>query len=86
MMLEEKHYDYVNNVLSKPSVVAKPRIVTVDGTTTVTVDGMRIPIITPRGMLGLGVVGFAVDVLTLWRQYEEMLIQDKKRLQQEAMF
>jgi hypothetical protein len=57
----------VNNVVSKPSVVAKP--------TTVTVDGMRMPIISPRGILGLGVVGFAVDVLQLWRQYEAEIKQ-----------
>jgi hypothetical protein len=59
--------NYVNNVVSKPSVVAKP--------TTVTVDGMRMPIISPRGILGLGVVGFAVDVLQLWRQFEAEIKQ-----------
>lgn len=57
--------DYVNNVISKPPVVPKP----------MTVDGMRLPIISPRGVLGLGVVGFAVDVLMLWRQYEAEIKQ-----------
>ncbi len=64
--------DYVNNTVAKP--------------TTVTVGGMRVPIISPRGILGLGVLGFAIDVYSLWKQYEEMIIQDKKRLQEERTF
>jgi hypothetical protein len=43
--------------------------------TTVTVNGLRMPIISPRGILGLGVVGFAVDVLQLWRQFEAEIKQ-----------
>ena len=66
--------DYVNNVVSKPLVVAKPTTVS------------KFPIITPKGMLGLGVLGFAIDVYSLWRQFEEMIIQDKKRQLEERTY
>lgn len=70
--------DYVNNTIAKPTTaskfLAKPT------------TASKFPIITPKGMLGLGVLGFAIDVYSLWKQYEEMIIQDKKRLQEERTF